>query len=211
MRKLFRRIGTLLVPSLGPLGLFVAAFLDSSFLSLFEVTDFLVVRVAAMDPRQAWWGVLSLTLGSVCGCSVLWWIGHRGGEALLAKRFGKQRADRARAAFERWDILVLAIPAILPPPVPFKIFVLAAGVFGCKFRRFAITVTLARAVRYSLWAVLGALYGREAGRLLKGFDHWCRGHLTLFVALAGCAAVALLVRTLVIQVRKPGRGHGTLL
>jgi membrane protein YqaA with SNARE-associated domain len=138
--------------------------------------------------------VLSLTLGSLCGSSILWWIGHRGGEALLARRFGQARADRARAAFERWDVLVLALPAILPPPAPLKIFVLAAGVFGCPFRRFAITLTLARVVRYSLWAVLGHVYGREAGLFLASFDRFFRAHLPIFGALVGLLALGLVIR-----------------
>jgi membrane protein YqaA with SNARE-associated domain len=203
MGSLRRWIRAFLVPGLGPFWLFGAAFLDSSFLSLFEVTDFLIVGVGAEDPRRAPLGVLCLTLGSLAGSSILWWIGHRGGEALLAKRFGQARADRARAAFERWGVLVLAIPAILPPPAPLKIFVLAAGVFGCSYKRFAITLTLARAVRYSLWALLGVVYGREASRFFHAFDRWSRTHIPVLAAVVGVLVLAFLIQAFLQKRPKP--------
>ena len=80
----------------------------------------------------------------MAGCSLLWFVGRRGGEALLERRFGRERTARTRDAYRRWGILALAVPAIFPPPVPFKIFVLASGVFGFPFGRFLVTLLLAR-------------------------------------------------------------------
>lgn len=179
--------------ALGPTGYFVTAFLDASFLSLFEVTDFLIVRLATVDPKGVWWAVPCLTAGSVGGSSILWWLGRRGGEALLVKRIGEKRAEAARAAFEKWDIWVLAFAAFLPPPAPFKVFVVAAGVFGCPFRRFALTLTVSRALRYAAWAVLGTLYGPGAVRLLKGSQVWMSGHREILVFALSCLVVAGLL------------------
>ncbi len=175
---------TALVPALGPFGLFVVAFLDSSFLSLPEINDFLVVTASVGRPATAWIAVTMATLGSLVGCGVLWWLGQRGGEALLVRRFGQERADQARAAFQRWDILAVAVPAVLPPPMPFKVFVLAAGVFAFPFRRFALTVLVSRGLRYAFWSMLGVLYGEQALELLKGLDAWPSKRLPVILGVS---------------------------
>jgi membrane protein DedA with SNARE-associated domain len=178
---------------LGPLGAFVVALADSSFLSLFEVTDALAVRAGATDPGSAWATVLCLVLGSLAGCSILYGIGRGGGEALLAKRFGEARAAKAKAAYLRWDVLSLALPAVLPPPAPFKVFVLAAGVFGCRYRRFALSIVGARALRYCLWVVLGMAYGKEALDFVSRFTGALSAHPYLALAIALVAGVGTLL------------------
>jgi membrane protein YqaA with SNARE-associated domain len=194
MEKVVLWIQTILIPTLGPAGLFVVAFFDSSFLSLPEINDILVVTSCAVDPASAWIPIAMATLGSLAGCSVLWVIGRRGGEPLLERRFGKARVARTRAAFERWDLWALIVPALLPPPMPFKIFVLSAGVFGVPWRRFAATLILARGLRYVFWGVMGIFYGNEALELLRRFDRWFdeQGWIVLAVVVAA-ALVALLV------------------
>jgi len=183
------------VPFLGPGGVLLAAFLDSSFLSLPEINDLLVVTAAARAPESAWIYVTMATLGSLAGCSALWVLARRGGEALLFRRFGPERVARTRQAFRRWDVLALAIPAVLPPPMPFKIFVLCAGVFGVSFRRFAVTLILARGLRYVGWAYVGMRYGEQAMGLLRRFDAWFAERLPLMGALAlACAVLWLCLR-----------------
>jgi membrane protein YqaA with SNARE-associated domain len=160
------------VPWLGLPGVFAVAFLDSSFLSLPEVNDVVVVMAAASHPETVWLTIAVTTLGSLSGCIVLWWLGRRGGEGLLVRRFGAERVGRMRATFARWNLLALAIPAISPPPMPFKAFVIAAGVFGLPFRRFALTVAGARGLRYVACAALGYLYGERAIQMLRIVDQW---------------------------------------
>ena len=191
MHKVILWIQTVLLPALGPAGLFVVAFFDSSFLSLPEINDILVVTSSSLDPRSAWIPISMATLGSLAGCSVLWVIGRRGGEPLLERRFGKAQVARTRAAFERWDLLALIVPALLPPPMPFKIFVLSAGVFGVPWRRFAFTLILARGLRYVFWGLMGIFYGAEALELLRQFDRWFDDQG--WVVLAVGTAVALVV------------------
>jgi membrane protein YqaA with SNARE-associated domain len=191
MHKVILWIQTVLLPALGPAGLFVVAFFDSSFLSLPEINDILVVTSSSLDPASAWIPISMATLGSLAGCSVLWVIGRRGGEPLLERRFGKAQVARTRAAFERWDLLALIVPALLPPPMPFKIFVLSAGVFGVPWRRFAFTLILARGLRYVFWGLMGIFYGAEALELLRQFDRWFDDQG--WVVLAVGTAVALVV------------------
>jgi membrane protein YqaA with SNARE-associated domain len=194
MQKLVAWVQGALVPALGPFGLFVVAFLDSSFLSLPEINDLLVVTAALQDAPRAWTAVAMATLGSLAGCSVLYTLGRRGEEAILVKRFGEERTRRVRAAFQRYDVLTLAIPAVLPPPMPFKIFVLAAGVFEFSYRRFALTLLVARGLRYTLWASLGLAYREEALSFLKAVDAWGSRNAPWLVGLVlGLATVALLV------------------
>ena len=182
-----------LIPLLGPPGMFVVAFFDSSFLSIPEVNDIFVVTEASVRPGGAWMYVLATTLGSVAGCSALWWVGKRGGEPLLVRRFGAQRVEQTRRAFRRWDLLALAAPALLPPPMPFKIFVFSSGVFGVPFRRFVLTIALARGARYTTWAVLGAAYGPRALGYLKAFDAWFARYDTVILPAVLCVFLVALL------------------
>lgn len=193
-----------LVPRLGPAGLFVVAFLDSSFLSLPEINDLLVVTASAVHAETAWFPISMATFGSLAGCSVLWWLGRRGGHGFLVRRFGQDRADQAQAVLRRWGILALAVPAVLPPPMPFKIFVLAAGVFDFPFRRFLVTLLLARGLRYAFWGLMGVAYGDAALRALRAIDAWSAARLPLIL---GVTAVALsLVAAYLWRRRRAGVG-----
>lgn len=194
MHKAALWIQYVLVPALGPAGLFVAAVLDS-FLFLPETNDILVVSWSASRPETVWLAVAMTTLGTVAGNSVLWWAGLRGGEPVLLRRFGKERVERTRSAFERWGLLALAIPAVLPPPVPFKVLVFGAGVFGVSFRRFVATVTLARGLRYTFWSLMGVRYGVDALALLRSADVWLGQRLLEVLG----AAAALLAAGLALQ------------
>lgn len=200
MHKVVVWIQGVLIPLLGPVGLFVVAFFDSSFLSLPEINDLLVVTSAAANPKTAWMYVAAATLGSIAGCAVLWTIGRRGGEALLVRRFGEDRVARTRAAFKRWDVLAVAIPAVLPPPMPFKIFVLSAGVFGFPLPRMMVTLAIARGLRYTFWGTMGVLYGERALALLHRFDGWFKDNA--LAVLAAVAAIAALVAAVVYLRRR---------
>jgi membrane protein YqaA with SNARE-associated domain len=182
------------VPWLGAPGVFVVAFLDSSFLSLPEVNDLIVVMAAVSHPETVWLPIVMTTLGSLAGCTVLWWLGRRGGEGLLTRRFGAERVASMRGAFDRWNLLALAIPAVSPPPMPFKAFVIAAGVFGLPFRRFALTVAGARGLRYVVCAALGFLYGQKAIEMLRSADRWfVERTWALGLAAGATLAVCLLL------------------
>jgi membrane protein YqaA with SNARE-associated domain len=190
VHKIALWIQQILVPALGPVGVFLVAFLDSSFISIPEVNDIIVVTAAARHPETAWMYVLMATLGSLAGCAALWALGRRGGEAFLVKRFGAERVERTRAAFRRWDVLALALPAVMPPPMPFKIFVLSAGVFGYPWRRFAVTLFVARGLRYTVWAIAGAIYGDEALAALRRTDQWFSQNLAAVLVVAATLTLA---------------------
>ncbi len=145
----------------GP-GLFIVAFLDSSFLSLPEINDLLVVMLVIEHNARMPYYALMATLGSLAGCLVLYWVGRTGGDALVRRRFGGPRMARALELSERYGVLAIAVPAILPPPAPFKIFVLLAGVAAVPVWQFATTIALARGFRYFAVGALSVRYGDDA-------------------------------------------------
>jgi membrane protein YqaA with SNARE-associated domain len=191
-----------LVPTLGPWGLFVIAFLDSSVLSLPEVPDILVVTAAAARPDRAWLPGLMATLGSVAGCCLLWWLAWHGGATRLERLLGPARLRRAKRHFLRWHALALVVPALLPPPMPFKAFVIAAALVKYPLDRFALILFLARGVRFAVWAVLGAVYGDEGLALLRAFDAWFVRHAPAIVMVASVVLAVVLAAFAIRRLRR---------
>ncbi len=147
--------------TLGGPGLLVIAVMDSSFLSMPEANDILIV---VLSTGQSWqrmiYFVTMTTVGSIIGCLLLYSVGRKGGSPVLRRRFSAETVDWAEKLFERFGILTVVVPSILPPPCPFKIFVLSAGVFRLPPAEFILAVALGRSVRYLMWGVLAVLYGR---------------------------------------------------
>lgn len=148
--------------SLGGPGLFIIAFLDSSFLSFPEVCDALVVLLTVQHKERMLYYALVTTMGSIAGCYALYSIGRRGGEAFLRKRFKARHIDRAMTVFRRYGMLAIIVPSLLPPPMPFKIFVLAAGVARMRPLDFLIAVAIGRGLRYFGEGFLAVWYGERA-------------------------------------------------
>jgi len=145
--------------TLGAPGLFLIAFLDSSFLSLPEIADLLVVYMVTQHKSRLVVYVIATTLGSIVGCMAMYWIGRKGGEALVRKRFATGPVERAMEAFQRHGLMAVLIPSILPPPAPFKIFVLIAGAAGVGAPQFAAAVAIGRGARYLALGLLAVKYG----------------------------------------------------
>ena len=154
---------------MGGEGLFIIAFLDSSFLSFPEVNDILIVLLTTQHPQRMPYYALMTTLGSICGCLALYSVARRGGETFLRKRFKGHYVDMAMDRFRRYGLLAILIPSILPPPMPFKIFVLAAGVSKVRLFDFVVAVAIGRGVRYFGEGLLAVYYGEKAGDFLN--DH----------------------------------------
>ena len=141
--------------------------LDSSLLSLPEINDYLVVGRCIRHHSAVFYFPLFAAAGSVIGCLLLYSIMRRGGQALLRRRFKAEHILRAERAYARFGILALAIPAVLPPPLPFKIFVATAGTLEYPRWRFLLTVMIARSLRYYTEGILAVLYGERALRFLR--------------------------------------------
>jgi len=146
----------------GAPGLAIVAALDSSFLPLPGVTDFLLIVIVTRRPKLMLVSVVAATLGSVAGCLVMHLIGRKGGEVLVSRRFAGHRIERATAALKRYGVMAVLIPSLLPPPAPFKIFVLLAGVIGIPAMRFGLAIALGRGARYLALGAVTVRYGARA-------------------------------------------------
>jgi membrane protein YqaA with SNARE-associated domain len=155
--------------SLGGPGLFLIAFLDSSFLSFPEVVDLLIVWLTIQHPARMTYYALLATLGSVAGCLALFLVARKGGDAFLRKRVHERHVERATAVVRRYGLLSVLVPSLLPPPAPFKIFVLAAGVAQVRAIDFVLAVAIGRGTRYFGAGVLALWYGERAAAFLR--DH----------------------------------------
>jgi membrane protein YqaA with SNARE-associated domain/nitrate reductase NapE component len=150
----------------GP-GLIAIAFIDSSFLTLPEVADLLVVVFTIREPERWLYFVTMTTIGSVAGCYALYALARVGGRALVQRGFHERHIDWALDWYRRHGALVLILPAVLPPPMPFKAFVLMAGVAGIRPVPFLVAIAVGRFLRYGGEAWLARRYGAEAVHFIQ--------------------------------------------
>jgi membrane protein YqaA with SNARE-associated domain/cbb3-type cytochrome oxidase subunit 3 len=184
----------------GPAMVLIGA-LDSSLLSLPEINDYLVVARCYSDPKSVFYFPLFASAGSVLGCLLLYSIMRRGGQAVMRRRFSPESIARVERAYARFGFLALAIPALLPPPMPFKIFVATAGALEYPRWRFVLTIMLARSVRYYVEGALAVFYGE---RVLDFLRHNGLAILSAVAALVLLGVVAYLFRTRVRARRAAG-------
>jgi membrane protein YqaA with SNARE-associated domain len=153
--------------SLGGPGLFAIAFLDSSFVSLPQINDILVVLMVVANKSRMPYYALMATAGSVAGCYVIYYLAKKGGEAFLRRRVNPERMTRTLALYQRHGLMALMVPALLPPPAPFKLFVLMGGVAGVRPVHFVLAIAIARGARYLALGVLAIYYGDTALALMQ--------------------------------------------
>jgi membrane protein YqaA with SNARE-associated domain len=173
----------------GGIGLMLLAVCDSSFLSLPEVNDILLMKFSIDDPSSMPWLATLTTLGSVMGCALLYSVGRKGGEAFLRRRFSNERLLRIQSWYQKYGMLAVIIPSLLPPPTPFKIFVLSAGTFGISWPQFITAVVIGRGIRYFSEGFLAVTYGPAAIQFVQ--ENY--GKIGLAVAMAIVASVVIFV------------------
>ena len=178
--------------ALGGPGLAVLAFLDSSFLPLAGVFDLLLVGLVIRHPDRWPYYAAMATAGSLGGCYVLYAIARTGGHAVLARYLRDRHIERGLAAFRKYGLLTVVVPAILPPPMPFKPFVLVAGVSDVSPATFVLAVIIGRGFRYGGEAVLAYWYGPDA--MAYALHNIARASLWFAGALAVVGMVVLLWR-----------------
>ena len=174
--------------AIGGPGLFGVAFLDSSFISLPQINDILVVLMVIQHKAWMPYYAAMATLGSIAGCYVIYYLANKGGDAFLRKRLKAGSTERALALYKRHGLLALMVPALLPPPAPFKLFVLMAGVAKVRPIPFVAAIAIARGIRYVALGFLAIWYGDAALELMRTRGRevalWLVGFLVL-MAVAG--------------------------
>ena len=170
---------------LGGVGMFVIALLDSSFLSFPQVNDLLIIVLSTKNPERMPYYAAMTTAGSLIGCFMLYGAARRGGEVFMRKRFKGAFVDRGMKLYQRFGLLAVVVPALLPPPVPFKLFVLLAGAAAVSPWQFGVAILIGRGIRYFGQGYLAVLYGERALELVKEYGSEIGIGLAVLAVLAG--------------------------
>ncbi len=197
MKHLLNKWTVFILAVLKPLGIWGVlgfAAVDAAFLGM--PLDAIVAGYSYADPKRFLLYSAMAATGSALGSIVIYLIGYKGGEVLLVKRIGQQRFDKIRASVERHEFLAIMLPSMLPPPTPFKLFVLSAGVAEMSFGRFLMAIFFGRFLRFSIVSLIVIRYGPQILDFVGGVFHH---HLRSLIAVV---AVAILIGWWVWRLRK---------
>ena len=188
--------------TLGAWGVFILATIDSVAIPI--PLDALVAGYVYSNPHLAWLYCIAGAVGSAVGCLVPYGLGRAGGELFLLKRISEERLQRIRDRFEKQEFVALMVPAMLPPPTPFKLFVFSAGVFEMRLPAFLLAIVSGRLIRFSVLSVLTVIFGpqivTQAKFLLR--NHLGFTILAIMVAMAAAYLIFRLMRAPVTEVAK---------
>jgi membrane protein YqaA with SNARE-associated domain len=180
--------------TLGAPGLFLISFLDSSILTFPLINDLLLIELSMQHPARMPLYASMATIGSVLGCVLLYFLARKGGEAVYHKRAG-HRGQVIRHWVETNGFAGMLLAALLPPPTPFKFFVLAAGVFEVPLWSYTSAIALARTIRYFAVGYLAIRYGNNALPFLA--QHKWQVAITVIIFVA----VSYLLSRLILRER----------
>ena len=175
--------------ALGPFGLFAVALLDSAFVPLPSSADALMILLTIAHPRLMIVYALLATAGSAIGCVILYYVSRRAGSRALLK-FSPAKQRRVKELIDRYDVLSVLVVSLMPPPFPFKLFVITAGVCRFSLTRFTAAIIAGRLFRFLLEGYLAIRYGAQAREVLAKYYPW------IGLGLAGLIIVFFVLRNL---------------
>jgi membrane protein YqaA with SNARE-associated domain len=184
---------------LGAFGFIPLGLIDSSIIPLPGSMDVLTIILAARSPELWFYYAVMATLGSVLGGFVTYRLARKGGEKSLEKRLSAKSMKRVIKLFERWGFAAIAIPALLPPPMPLVPFLLAAGAMHYSVKKFLAAMAMGRIVRYMILAYLAARYGRKMLPFLLQHGH------PVLAAVVGLVVTGLLVCFVFREIKRKKR------
>ena len=155
----------------GAFGLFAVALLDSTFVPLTSSCDALMLLLSTTYPSWMLLYAFMATAGSALGCLILYLISRRAGARAL-NRFSEAKQRRVKNWIERYDMFAVLVATLLPPPFPFKLFVVTAGVFRFSLLRFMLAIIVGRAFRFLLEGYFAVRYGVQAKEILAKYYPW---------------------------------------
>ena len=182
----------------GVFGLFAIALLDSALIPLPGGPDAVMLLLSTQSPARMPLYALGATAGSVLGCVILYYISKRAGRRALEK-FPPQKQARVKELVDRYDVLSVLVASVLPPPFPFKLFVITAGVFRLSLVRFAAAVAVGRAFRFFLEGYLAVRYGEQAKEVLE------RNATAVGLGVAALVIIVFVIRGLLKRKKSGGR------
>jgi membrane protein YqaA with SNARE-associated domain len=155
----------------GGIGLIPLGLLDNSLIPMPGILDVAAVVLSSRQEQLWLYYGLMATAGSEAGGFLTYRLARKGGKEALHRRFSRRRVIKVCDIFERWGFAAIAIPALLPPPVPMVPFLLAAGAMQYPARKFVAALTLGRLSRYLILSYLAARYGRQIIAFIAGHGH----------------------------------------
>ena len=177
----------------GAFGLFAVALLDSTFVPLPSSADALMLLLSTTNPSWMLLYAFIATSGSALGCWILYLISRRAGARAL-NRFSEAKQQRVKNWIEKYDAFAVLVATLLPPPFPFKLFVVSAGVFRFSLLRFMLAIIVGRAFRFLLEGYFAVRYGAQAKEILAKYYP--------FIGL-GFAVLIILYLVLRQKLKKP--------
>lgn len=182
--------------ALGPFGLFAVALLDSAFVPLPSSADALMILLTIAHPRLMVFYAFLATAGSAIGCVILYYISRRAGDRAL-RRFSPAKQKKVKDWIDRYDVLSVLVASLMPPPFPFKLFVITAGVFRFSLLRFTLAIIAGRMFRFLLEGYFAIRFGKQAGQILQQYYPW------IGLGLAALIVVFFAVRNVMKGKSKP--------
>ena len=174
----------------GAFGLFLVALLDSTFVPLPSSADALMLLLTTAHPSWMVLYAFMATAGSALGCWILYLVSRRAGARAL-RRFSEAKQKRVKDLIERYDMAAVLVATVLPPPFPFKLFVVTAGVFRFSLLRFMIAIVIGRAFRFLLEGYLAVRYGAEAKAILAQYYPWIGLGLAVAILISVLSSASL--------------------
>jgi membrane protein YqaA with SNARE-associated domain len=168
--------------ALGPFGLFAVALLDSTFVPLPSSADALMILLTIAHPRLMILYAVLATAGSAIGCVILYYISRRAGSRALRK-FSAAKQARVKELIDRYDVLSVLVASLMPPPFPFKLFVVTAGVFRFSVTRFTVAIVAGRMFRFLLEGYFAIRYGAQAKQILQKYYPWIGLGLVILIVI----------------------------
>jgi membrane protein YqaA with SNARE-associated domain len=187
--------------ALGPFGLFAVALLDSAFVPLPSSADAIMILLTVAHPRLMIFYAVLATAGSAVGCVMLYYISRRAGGRALRK-FSPAKQARVKELIDRYDVLSVLVASLMPPPFPFKLFVITAGVFRFSVMRFTVAIIAGRMFRFLLEGYLAVRYGAQAKQILAKYYPW------IALGLAVLIIILFVTRNLLKGKSKPTENAG---
>jgi membrane protein YqaA with SNARE-associated domain len=176
---------------LGGVGLILLGLADNSVVPLPGSMDVLTIYLAARHRDLWWYYAFMATVGAVIGGYITYGLARKGGKEAFERRLSKEKAEKVFARFERWGFGAVAVPALLPPPFPIVPFLLAAGALQYSRKKFVAALALGRAVRFTMVAGLGVVYGRH---IVRFFSQYYKPALFLLIGLAVVGGILALIQ-----------------
>ena len=207
----FRKAGLITMAFLKPFGLWglgALSFVDAGLFPIPPTMDLVLIGYVLADPSRLILYCFVASVGSALGSLIPYYIGRAGGELFLLKRINRKRYEQLRDRFARQEFFVIAIPAMLPPPFPLKVFEFAAGVFEMKPLVFAAAIFVGKFIRFLIFAIISVVYGPTIVHTVVREFHQ---HLGLVISIIGLLLVFLgvyIMRKISARKRNPQRPNG---